>query len=130
MRKQTNKKAVLVIIRDWNAKVGSQETTGKTGKFGLEVQNEAEQKLTELYQENTLVIANTLSKNPRDDFKHGHHQVGEQDGREVGGCGVHLSSQIYQEYTFRHRRPCRTPVESGQEYLTRGKEYTEPCKTC
>ena len=67
MRKQTNKKAVLVIIRDWNAKVGSQETTGKTGKFGLEVQNEAEQKLTELYQENTLVIANTLSKNPRDD---------------------------------------------------------------
>ena len=48
------------IIGDWNAKVGSQETPGVTGKFGLGVQNEAGQRLTEFCQENTLVIANTL----------------------------------------------------------------------
>ena len=56
----TPKKDVLFIIGDWNAKVGSQETPGVTGKFGLEVQNEAGQKLTEFCQENTLVIVNTL----------------------------------------------------------------------
>ena len=50
------------IIGDWNAKVGSQETPGVTGKFGLGVQNEAGQKLIEFFQENTLVIANTLFK--------------------------------------------------------------------
>ena len=48
------------IIGDWNAKVGSQETPGVTGKVGLGVQNEARQKLTEICQENTLVIASTL----------------------------------------------------------------------
>ena len=50
----------LFIIGDWNAKVGSQETPGVTGKFGLGVQNEAGQKLIEFCQENELVIANTL----------------------------------------------------------------------
>ena len=54
------KKDVLFIIRDWNAKVGSQETPGVTGKFGLGVQNEAGQRLTVFCQENTLVITNTL----------------------------------------------------------------------
>ena len=53
-------KDVLFIIRDWNAKVGSQETPAVTGKFGLGVQNEAGQKLIEFCQENALVIANTL----------------------------------------------------------------------
>ena len=48
----------------------------------------------------------------------------EQDGRGVGGHGVHLSPWIHQEYTFRHRSACRTPAESGQEYLTSGKEHT------
>ena len=56
----TPKKDVLCIIGDWNAKVGSQETPGVTGKFGLGVQNEADQSLTEFWQENALVIANTL----------------------------------------------------------------------
>ena len=56
----TPKKDVLFIIKDWNAKVGSQETPGGTGKFGLGVQNEAGQRLTEFCQENALVIANTL----------------------------------------------------------------------
>ena len=56
----TPKKDLLFIIGDWNAKVGSQETPGVTGKFGLGVQNEAGQRLIEFCQENTLVIANTL----------------------------------------------------------------------
>ena len=53
-------KDVLFIIGDWNAKVGSQEIPGVAGKFGLGVQNEAGQRLIEFYQENALVIANTL----------------------------------------------------------------------
>ena len=56
----TPKKDVLFIIGDWNAKVGSQETPRVTGKFGLGVQNEARQRLTEFGQKNALVIANTL----------------------------------------------------------------------
>ena len=56
----TPKKGVLFIIGDWNARIGSQETTGVTGKFGLGVQNEAGQRLTEFCQEKALVIANTL----------------------------------------------------------------------
>ena len=54
------KKCVLFIIGDWNAKVGSQETPGVTGKFGLGIRNEAGQRLIEFCQENALVIANTL----------------------------------------------------------------------
>ena len=53
-------KYVLFIIGDWNAKVGSQETPGVTGKFGLGIQNEAGQRLVEFFPENALVIANTL----------------------------------------------------------------------
>ena len=58
-------KDVLFIIRDWNAKVGSQEITGITGKFGLEIQNEAGQRLTEFCQENMLVIANSIFQKPK-----------------------------------------------------------------
>ena len=56
----TPKKDVLFIIGDWNAKVESQEISGVSSKFGLEVQNEAGQKLREFCQENALVIASTL----------------------------------------------------------------------
>ena len=56
----TLKKDVLFIIGDWNAKVGSQETPGVTGKFGLGMSNEAGQRLIEFCQENALVIANSL----------------------------------------------------------------------
>ena len=56
----TPQKDVLFIIGDWNAKVGSQETPGVTGKFGLGVQNEAGQRLIEFCQEKALVIANIL----------------------------------------------------------------------
>ena len=61
----TPKKDVLFIIGDCNAKIGSQETPGVTGKFGLGVQNEAGQRLTEFCQEN----------NTKDDSAHGHHQM-------------------------------------------------------
>ena len=54
------KKDVLFMIGDWNAKVGSQETPGVTGKFGLGMRNEAGQRLIEFCQENARVIANTL----------------------------------------------------------------------
>ena len=53
-------KNVLFIIGGWNAKAGSQEIPGATGKFGLGVENETGQKLTEFCQENALVTANTL----------------------------------------------------------------------
>ena len=56
----TPKKDVLFIIGDWNAKLGSQETPGVTGKFGLGVHNKAGQRLIEFCQENTLIIVNTL----------------------------------------------------------------------
>ena len=56
----TPKKDVIFIIGDWNAKVGSQEIPGVTGKFGLGVQNEAGQRLTDFGQGNTLIMANTL----------------------------------------------------------------------
>ena len=54
------KKDVIFIIRDWNAKVGSQEIPRVTGKFGLRVQNEAGQRLIDFCQENVMVISNTL----------------------------------------------------------------------
>ena len=54
------KKDVIFIIRDWNAKVGSQETPGVTGKFAFGVQNEARQRLIKFCQENAPVIANTF----------------------------------------------------------------------
>ena len=61
----TPKNDVLFIIADWNAKVGSQETPGVTGKFGLGILNEAGQRLIEFCQESTLVIANTLFQQHR-----------------------------------------------------------------
>ena len=61
----TLKKYVLFIIGDCNAKAGSQEIPGVTGKFGLGIQNEAGQRLIEFCQENALVIANTLFQHKR-----------------------------------------------------------------
>ena len=62
---QIPKKDVLFIMGDWNAKEGSQEIPGVTGKFGLGVQNEAGQRLIEFCQENPLVIAKTLFQQPK-----------------------------------------------------------------
>ena len=61
----TPKKDALFIIGDWNAKVGSQEIPGVTGKFGLGIRNEAGQRLIEFCQENALVITNTLFQQPK-----------------------------------------------------------------
>ena len=69
----TPKTDVLFIIEGWNAKVGSQEIPGVTGRIG--VQHEAGQRLTEFCHENTLVIGETLTSNTRDDSTHGHHQM-------------------------------------------------------
>ena len=71
----TPKKNVLFIIGDWNAKVGSQETPGVTGKFGLGIQNEAGQWLIGFCQENALVITDASSNNTREDSTHGHPQM-------------------------------------------------------
>ena len=71
----TSKKDVLFIIGAWNAKVGSQETPGITGKFGLGMWNEAGQKLIEFCQENALVMQTPSSNNTREDSTHGHHQM-------------------------------------------------------
>ena len=68
----TRRKDVLFIIGVWNAKVGSQGIPGVTGKFGLRVQNEADQRLTVFCQKNALVIANTLFQQHK---KRGHHQI-------------------------------------------------------
>ena len=69
------KKDVLFFIGAWNAKVGSQEIPGITGKFGLGVQNKAGQRLTEVWQQNTLLVANILFNITRGDSTHGHHQM-------------------------------------------------------
>ena len=64
----TPKKDILFITGDWNAKVGSQEISEVTGKFGLGVQNEEGQRLTEFCQENALVIATTLFQQHKRQF--------------------------------------------------------------
>ena len=56
---------MLFVIGEWNANVGSQETPGVTGKFGLGMRNEAGQRLTEFFQENAIIIANTLFQTHR-----------------------------------------------------------------
>ena len=61
----TPQKDILFIIGGWNAKVGSQEIPGVTGKFGLGAQNEAGRRIRELSQENALVIENTLFQQPK-----------------------------------------------------------------
>ena len=72
---RTPKKDVLFIIKDWNTKVGSQETLGVKGKFGLGIRNEVGQRLIEFCQENAIVIANTLFPQHRENSAHGHHQM-------------------------------------------------------
>ena len=66
----TPKKDVLFIIGDWNAKVGSQETPGVTGKFGLGIWNEARQRLIEFCQENALATADTLFQKHKENTLH------------------------------------------------------------
>ena len=71
----TPKKDACFLIGDCNAKVGSQESPGVTGKFGLGVQNEAGQRLIEFCQDNALVRKNTLFQQHKRRLSHGHHQM-------------------------------------------------------
>ena len=89
----TPKKDVLFIIGDWNAKVGSQETPGITGKFGLGVRNEAGQRLIEFCQENTLVTPS--SNNTREDSIHGHHQMVNTEIRLIIFCAAKDGETLY-----------------------------------
>ena len=70
----TPPKDVLFIKGNWNAKVGSQETPGVTGRFGLGIWHEEEQRLIEFCQENALVIENTLFQQ-QEKTPHRHHQM-------------------------------------------------------
>ena len=85
----TPPKDVLFIIGDWNAKVGSHETLGVTGKFGLGVKNEAGQRLIEFCQENALVIANTLFQQ----YKRRLYTWTSPDGQHQNQTGYILYSQ-------------------------------------
>ena len=85
----TPKKDVLFIIGDWTAKVGSQETPGVTGKFGLGLRNEAGQRLIEFHQENALVIANT----PFQQHKRRLYTWTSQDGQHQNQIDYILCSQ-------------------------------------
>ena len=85
----TPEKDALFIIGEWNAKVGSQEIPGVTGKFGLEVPNEVWQRLTEFCQENALVIANTLFQQ----HKRRLYAWTSPDGQYVNQIDYILSSQ-------------------------------------
>ena len=84
----TPKKDVLFII-------GSQEIPRITGKYGLGVQNETGQRLTGFCQENTLVIANTLSSNTREGSSHGHHQMVNTKIRLIIFFGVKDGEALY-----------------------------------
>ena len=90
----TPSKNVLFIIGDWNAKGGIQETPGVTGKFGLGVQNEAEQRLIEFCQENALVIANTLFQQ----HKRRLYTWTSPDGRHQNQIDYILCSQMEKRY--------------------------------
>ena len=92
-------------MADWNAKVESQEIPGVTGKFGLGVRNEAGQRLIEFGQENTLVIANTLFQNTREDSTHGHHLMANTEIRLFSYFTLHPFT-VHLKKTLYHRRPC------------------------
>ena len=85
----TPKKDVFFIIGDWNAKVGSQEIPGVRGKFGLGVQNEAGQRLTEFCQASTVVIANTLFQQRKSQL----YTWTSPDGQHQNQIGYILCSQ-------------------------------------
>ena len=91
----TPKKDALFIIGDWNAKAGSQETPGITGKFGLGVPNEAGQRLTEFCQENTLVIANTPFQQYKSQLYTGTSPDGQYQNRPI----IFFAAKMEKTYT-------------------------------
>ena len=124
------KKDVLFIIRDWNAKAGSQETPGVTGKFGLGVQNEAGQRLIEFCQENTLVIANTLFQQ----HKRRLYTWTSPDGQYWNQIDYILCSQRWRSSLQSTKTRPRADCDSDHEllyrqihtYIEESKEITKP----
>ena len=96
----TPKKDVLFFIGDWNAKVGNQETSAVVSKFGHGVQNKAGQRLTEFYQENALVIANTLFQQ----HKRRHYRWTSPDDQHRNQADYILCSQRW-----------RSPIQSAKQ---------------
>ena len=92
----TQKKDIIFITGDWNAKVGNQEIPGVTGKFGHGVQREAGQRLTKFCQKNTLVIANTLFQ----EHKRRLYTWTSPDGQQRNQIDYILCSQMERLYTF------------------------------
>ena len=109
----TPRKDVLFIIGDWNAKVGSQETPGETGKFGLGVQNEAGQRLMECCQENALVIANTLFQQ----HKRRLYTWTSPDGQHRNHTDYILCSQRWRSSIQSAKTRPRTDCGSDHEHL-------------
>jgi len=93
----TPKRDVLFNIGDGNAKVGSQEIPEVTGTFGLGVQNEAGQRLTEFCQENALVVVNTLFQQHKRNSTHGHHQMVNTEIRLIIFFAAKDGEAIYSE---------------------------------
>ena len=126
----TPKKDVLFIIGDWNAKVGSQEIPGVTGKFGLGVQNGAGQRLTEFCQQNTLVKRTPSSNNTREDAIHGHHQMVNTEIRLImffaAKDGEALYSQQKQDRELTVAQIITIPMMFGE--MTDKKPHVQ--KTC
>ena len=109
----TPKKDVLFIIGDWNAKVGSQETPGVTGKFGLGMQNEAWQRLIEFCQENALVIANTLFQQ----HKRSLYTWTSPDGQHQNQIDYILCSQRWRSSIYSAKTRLGADCGSGHELL-------------
>ena len=100
------------MIGDWNAKIGSQETLGVTGKFGLGMQNEAGQRLIELCQENALVIANTLFQQ----HKRTLYTWTSPDGQHQNQTYFILCSQRWRS-SIQSTKTRQEPTVSDQEFL-------------
>ena len=109
----TPKKDVLFIIGDWNAKVGSRETPGVTGQFGLGIQNEAGQRLIEFCQENALVIANTLFQQ----YKRRLYPWTSPDGQHQNHTDSILCSQRWRSSIQSAKRRLGTDCGSDHELL-------------
>ena len=107
------------IIGDWNAKVRSQETPGVTGKFGLGVQNEAGQRLTEFCQENVLVIANTLFQQHKRRF----YTWTSPDGQHQNQIDCILCSQRWRSSIQTAKTRPGTDCGSHHEFLKMEKIY-------
>ena len=105
----TPQKDVLYIIRDWNAKVGNQETPGVTGQLGLGLQNEAGQILIEFFQENALIIANTLFQQHKRSFYKWTSPDGQHGNQSLSHVQLFATS-----WTATHQASC--PAQTPRVY--------------